>query len=56
MERLSWILLMGGLVAYIRGYDKTGEVVPTPSAEREVDPTRWRGSENEWVRGFERLR
>ena len=57
MERLSWILLMGGLVAYIRGYDTTGEVVPTPSAQREVDPTRWRGSEseNEWVRGYERL-
>ena len=56
MERLSWILLMGGLVAYIRSSDTTGEVVSSPSTQREVDPTRWRGSENEWVRGHERLR
>ena len=56
MERLTWILLMGGLVAYLHQNTPSAVTAATsPSAECEVDPTRWRGSENEWVRGYERL-
>lgn len=41
---------MGGLVAYLhQNTPRAVAAVETPSAEREVDPTRWRGEENEWV-------
>ena len=49
MERLTWILLMGGLVAYLHQNTPSAVAVESPSAEREVDPTRWRGLESEWV-------
>ena len=50
-ETLSWVLISAVVVAYLRTSSSPprGVVVSSPSAEREVDPTRWRGEENEWV-------
>lgn len=49
VERLTWILLMGGLVAYLHENTPNAvAAVKSPSAQNEVDPTRYRGTENEW--------
>ena len=50
-ETLSWLMISAIVVAYLRTSSSLprGVVVSSPSAEREVDPTRWRGEENEWV-------
>ena len=50
-ETLSWLMISAVIVNYLRTGTSPprGVVVTSPSAEREVDPTRWRGEEREWV-------
>ena len=42
MENLGWFLILGGGLFYLRSKTASKVQVGAPSAQREVDPTRWR--------------